>query len=113
MLFSCQKMLTVCSSACQFHNRLVKNLLTVVARQNIRLSSKIQVMSQRTTREKLMTYLLGQAKIAGKAEFTIPLDRQALADYLGVERSAMSAELSKLRKEGILDTKGSYFHLYN
>ena len=64
-------MLTVCSSACQFHNRLVKNLLTVVARQNIRLSSKIQVMSQRTTREKLMAYLLEQAKIAGKAEFTI------------------------------------------
>lgn len=113
MLFSCQKMLTVCSSACQFHNRLVKNLLTVVAQQNLRLSSKIQVMSQRTTREKLMTYLLGQAKIAGKTAFTIPLDRQALADYLGVERSAMSAELSKLRKEGILDTKGSYFHLYN
>lgn len=113
MLFSCQKMLTVCSSVCQFHNRLVKNLLTVVARQNIRLSSKIQVMSQRTTREKLMAYLLEQAKIAGKAEFTIPLDRQALADYLGVERSAMSAELSKLRKEGILDTKGSYFHLYS
>ena len=113
MLFSCQKMLTVCSSACQFHNRLVKNLLTVVAQQNLRLSSKIQVMSQRTTREKLMTYLLGQAKIAGKAEFTIPLDRQALADYLGVERSAMSAELSKLRKEGILDTKGSWFCLYS
>ena len=110
---ACRKMLTVCTNACGFHNRLVKNLLAVVAEKNLQLSRKIQVMSQKTTREKLMAYLLGQAKIAGKAEFTIPLDRQALADYLGVERSAMSAELSRLRKDGILDTKGSYFHLYN
>ncbi len=113
VIFSCRKMLTVCTSACRFHNQLVRNLLTVVAQRNLDLGKKIQVMSQKTTREKLMAYLLSQAKIAGKAEFTIPLDRQALADYLGVERSAMSAELSKLRKEGILDTKGSYFHLLN
>lgn len=113
VLFSCRKMLTVCTSACRFHNQLVRNLLTVVAQRNLELGGKIQIMSQKTTREKLMAYLLEQAKLSGKAEFTIPLDRQALADYLGVERSAMSWELSKLRKEGILDTKGSYFHLYN
>lgn len=113
MLFSCQKMLTVCSSACDFHNKLVKNLLTVVAQRNLNLSSKIQVMSRKTTREKLLAYLSEQAKKAGSEEFTVPFDRQALADYLGVERSAMSAELSKLRRDGILDTKGAWFHLYS
>ena len=113
MLFSCQKMLTVCSSACDFHNKLVKNLLTVVAQRNLNLSSKIQVMSRKTPREKLLAYLSEQAKKAGSEEFTVPFDRQALADYLGVERSAMSAELSKLRRDGILDTKGAWFHLYS
>lgn len=113
VFFSCQKMLTVCTSACRFHNQLVRNLLTVVAGRNLELGKKIQVMSQKTTREKLLAYLMQQAKERGNEEFTIPFNRQALADYLGVERSAMSAELSKLRTEGILDTKGSYFHLYN
>ena len=111
LMLSCRKMLTVCSNACRFHNRLVKNLLQVVARKSLNLSQKIQFMSQRTTRQKLMAYLSDQAKRAGNREFTIPFDRQALADYLGVERSAMSAELSKLQKDGILETKGSRFTL--
>lgn len=111
MLFSCRKMLTVCSNACRFHNQIVKNLLQVMAQKNVNLSQKIQFMSQKTTREKLMAYLLDQAKRAESPEFTIPFDRQALADYLGVERSAMSAELSKLRRDGILSTQGSHFTL--
>ena len=68
-------------------------------------------MSKKTTREKLLSYLLLQAKKQGSATFTIPYDRQGLADYLGVERSAMSAELGKLKKAGLLDTKGSWFCL--
>lgn len=111
LLLSCQKMLTVCSSACRFHNQLVKNLLNVVARRTLELSGKIQLMSRKTTKEKLMAYLLSQAKAAGSPQFTIPFNRQALADYLGVERSAMSTELGKLRKEGVLTCKGSEFHL--
>jgi len=108
----CGRMLTVCTNACRFHNTLVKNLLQVVARKNLQLSSKIRVMSRKTTREKLMAYLLDQAKQKGSPAFEIPLDRQALADYLGVERSAMSAELGKLRADGILESKGKYFHLH-
>ena len=111
LLLSARKMLTVCTNACGFHNRLVKNLLEVVARKNLLLSRKIQFMSQKTTREKLMAYLLDQAKQHGSAEFTIPLDRQALADFLGVERSAMSAQLSQLRRDGVLETTGSRFRL--
>jgi len=112
MLLACRRMMTVCSSACGFHNRLVKNLLQLVSRKNLMLNEKIRYMSQKTTREKLLAYLADQAKLAGSSDFTIPFDRQALADYLGVERSAMAAEISKLRRDGILDTTGSWFHLY-
>lgn len=104
-------MLTVCTNACGFHNILVKNLLREVAQKSLFLSRKVQFMSQKTTKEKIMAYLLDQAKQKNTTEFTIPLNRQALADFLGVERSAMSTELSKLRKEGILDSKGSWFRL--
>ena len=107
----CRKMLTVCSNACGFHGMLIQNLLQVVARKNLLLGQKIRVMSQKTTRDKLMLYLLEQAKQKGSSEFTIPLSRQALADYLGVERSAMSAELGKLRNQGVLESKGSWFLL--
>lgn len=111
LLLDCRRVLTLCSNNCRFHSHLVQNLLQVVARKNLMLNRKLQIMSQKTTREKLMAYLLEQAKGEGRGDFTIPLDRQALADYLGVDRSAMSAELSKLRREGVLESKGSYFRL--
>ncbi len=111
LLLDCRKMLTVCSNACRFHTKLVQNLLQVVAEKNLLLSRKIQFMSRKTTREKLLAYLLDRAKQAGSPEFTIPFDRQALADYLGVERSAMSAELGKLRRDGVLESTGSKFRL--
>ena len=107
----CRRMLTVCTNACGFHNALVQNLLREVAQKNLLLGQRVQLMSQKTTKEKLIAYLLDQAKQKNSSEFTIPMDRQALADFLGVERSAMSAELSKLRKAGCLDSKGSWFRL--
>lgn len=108
----CRRMLTVCTNACAFHGMLVRNLLREVSRKSLLLSRKVQIMSQKTTKEKLMAYLLEQAKQKNAAEFTIPLDRQGLADFLGVERSAMSAEISKLRREGVLDSTGSRFVLH-
>ena len=77
--------------------------------KNLALSRKIRYMSQKTTKEKLLSFLLDQAKQHGKTEFVIPYDRQALADYLGVECSAMSAEIIKLIKSGQIDTKGRGF----
>ncbi len=111
LLMDCRRMLTVCANTCGFHNRLIRNLLQVVAENNMLLTRKIRIMSKKTTRDKLMAYLMDQAKLHESTDFTIPLDRQALADYLGVERSAMSFELSKLRKAGVLETKGSAFRL--
>jgi len=111
MLMDCRRILTVCSNACIFHTRLIHNLLQAVAQKNLSLSQKIQFMSRRTTREKIMAYLLDQAKRRQSDSFTIPYDRQALADYLGVERSAMSAEISRLKKDGAIDCKGSWFRV--
>lgn len=111
LLLDCEKVLSGCSDACAFHSLLVQNLLRGISQKNLALTRKIRCMSRKTTREKLMEYLLAQAKQCGSGEFTIPFDRQALADYLGVERSAMSAEIGKLKKEGLLDTKGSAFRI--
>ena len=111
MLVGQHRALTRCGNACAFHDRLVGNLLQVVAAKNIVLNRKIEFMSQKPTAEKLMAFLLWQAKQQGGSEFTIPYDRQELADYLGVERSAMSAELSKLRRQGKIEYKKSWFRL--
>ena len=111
LLLDCKRVLTGCSNACPFHSRLVRNLLQGIARKNLMLTSKIRCMSQKTTQEKLMEFLLEQAKQHDSAEFVIPYDRQALADYLGVERSAMSAEISKLKKAGRIDCSGSRFRV--
>lgn len=111
MLADCRRALTLCPNACPFHARLVRNLLQVVAEKNLRLNRKIECMSRRTTREKIMAFLLAEARERNSREFDIPFDRQALADYLGVERSAMSAQLSRLRREGVIDCQRSHFRL--
>ena len=111
LLMDCRRITTTCSSACSFHNRIIHNLLRLVAVKNLVFDQKIQVTSKRSTREKLMTYLLNQAKLQNSNSFTIPYDRQELADYLEVERSGLSAEISKLRKEGVLESEKNRFRL--
>ena len=100
-----------CENACAFHRQMTLNLLQIVARKNLVLYRKIEITSKRSTREKLMTYLLLQAKKAGSSTFTIPYDRQELADYLGVERSGLSTEIGKLRNEKVLECRRSTFTL--
>lgn len=111
LLMDCRRITTTCSSACAFHNRIIFNLLRLVATKNLIYDQKIQITSKRTTREKLMTYLLNQAELCGSRSFTIPYDRQELADYLEVDRSGLSAEISKLRKEKILESDKRNFKL--
>ena len=109
LLMDCRRITTTCSHACAFHSRIIFNLLRLVAEKNLVYDQKIQVTSKRTTREKLMTYLMNQAKLKGSNSFTIPYDRQELADYLEVDRSGLSAEISKLRKEGVLLSEKNQF----
>jgi len=111
LLMDCSRITKTCSHACAFHSRIIFNLLRVVAEKNLVYDQKIQVTSKRTTREKLMAYLLNQAKLQGSSSFRIPYDRQALADYLEVDRSGLSSEISKLRKEGILLSEKNQFTL--
>lgn len=100
-----------CSNACQHHNQLIYNLLKIVSRKNLMLHQKIYITSRRTTREKLLAYLMHQAKVNKSNSFTIPYDRQELADYLEVDRSGLSSELGKLRKEGALECDRRKFKL--
>ena len=109
LLLDFSRIVTTCSNACPFHSRMIFNLLRLVAEKNLVFNQKIEITSRRTTREKLMTYLMYQAKLNKSSSFTIPYDRQGLADYLGVERSALSAEISRLRAEGVIESRKSCF----
>ena len=111
MLADCRKVLTLCKNSCTFHNQIIYNLLQIVARKNLLLSQKLEILSRRSTREKLMQYLLQEAKNAGSDEFSIPYDRQGLADFLGVERSALSAEISRMRADGLIECRKNWFRL--
>ena len=111
LLIDSRRITVTCANACGFHNQMIFNMLKVVARKNLVLNQKMEITSKRTTREKLLAYLLSQAKAHQSDTFTIPYDRQALADYLEVERSAMSAEIGKLRRDGIIQCEKSNFRL--
>lgn len=110
MRIESRKMLHPCCNVCEFHSRMIFNLMKEIAAKNMLLNQKIEIISRRTTREKLMTYLLIQAKKHGSS-FTIPYDRQELADFLEVDRSGLSAEISKLRKENVIECKRNFFRL--
>lgn len=106
-----KRIMTTCSSACEFHARLIRNLLMVTAQKNLLLTRKLEYMAQRTTREKLLSYLSAESQHMKSPSFEIPFNRQQLADYLSVDRSAMSNELCKLRDEGILKFEKNRFEL--
>ena len=111
MFLNVKRVLNICPSACAHHSRIIRNLLGELAEKNLRFSEKLTHMGQRTTRAKLMSYLSAEAQRIGKYEFDIPFSRQQLADYLAVERSGLSLELGKMKKEGLLDFHKSHFVL--
>ena len=111
MLIDCQHILHTCSNNCEFHQQIIYNLMKDLATKTIDFHQKIEVTSKRTTRDKLLTYLIFKSKETGKKSFDIPYDRQELADYLEVDRSGLSAEISKLRNEGILESTKKHFVL--
>ena len=111
MLIDSRHILHTCENHCGFHQQLIFNLMKALAVKNIMFHQKLEITSKRSTREKLMTYLTLQAKKCGSRSFEIPFDRQALADYLEVDRSGLSAEISKLRQEGLLESRKNHFEL--
>lgn len=105
------KLLTVCPNGCKFHAMAVKNLFFAISEKNRKLVRKLGYMSRRTTREKLIAYLSEEAKRQNSGAFSIPFNRQQLADFLSVDRSAMSNELCKLRDEGLIEFEKNRFRL--
>ena len=100
-----------CVKNCAFHGRLIQNLLMISAQKNLNLSRRIFYTSSKSIRGRLLSYLSDQATRTGSLEFEIPFNRQQLADFLGVDRSAMSNELGKMQKEGLLRVSKRYFCL--
>ena len=109
--FDVKRVITTCSSACSFHEMVIQNLFFAISEKNRGLVQKLGYISRRTTREKLITYLSEEAKKQNSAYITSPFNRQELADYLSVDRSAMSNELCKMRDEGLLDFEKNHFKL--
>ena len=110
--FDVKRVISTCSSACRFHTMVVQNLFFAISEKNRGLVQKLDYMSRRTTREKLLSYLSEEAKKQNSASITLPFNRQQLADYLSVDRSAMSNELCKMRDEGLLEFEKNRFRLF-
>lgn len=113
IFFDIKRILTVCSTACRFHSMVVQNLFFSISEKNRALVQKIGHMSKRSTRAKLLSYLSDEAKRHNSSQFTIPFSRQQLADFLCVDRSAMSNELCKMRDEGLLRFDKNEFTLFH
>ncbi len=111
IFFDVRRILTVCSTACRFHSMVIQNLFFAISEKNRKLVQKIGHMSKRSTRAKLLSYLSEEAKRQNSSHFTIPFTRQQLADFLCVDRSAMSNELCKMRDEELLQFDKNQFTL--
>lgn len=111
MLIPAERILYTCERGCAYHRQVIYNLMRAMAEKNIVYHRRLEITSKRTTKEKLLTYLILEAKRLGTSDFDIPFDRQELADYLEVDRSGLSSEIGKLLKEGAIRTRRRHFTL--
>ena len=111
MLVDCSHILHTCQNNCAFHQQMIFNLMKDIASKTIQFHQRIEITSKRSTRKKLLAYLDLQSRIAGSDSFDIPFDRQELADYLEVDRSGLSAEISKMIKDGLIKNEKKHFVL--
>ena len=100
-----------CTMACVFHHQLIENMVRIIAGKNRDLMRKVEVVSKRTIREKLLTYLSLQSQLQQTHYFEIPLGRVELAEYLCVDRSALTRELAKMKEEGLIDYDRNCFRI--
>jgi len=113
MLIDFLRLVKSCASSCDFHTRLIQNMMKIIARKNIYLNEKINYLKRTTTRQKLAAYILNHMDNKSTLKTNISLSREELADYLGVNRSALSRELSNMKKDGLIDYKKSSFDILN
>lgn len=106
-----ERLLNTCDDTCNYHRRLIRNLLFVFAQKNLNLSRRSIHTSSKSIRGRLVSYLSYEAVRHGSCKFEIPFNRQQLSDYLGVDRSALSNELSKMKRSGLLNVNRNSFYL--
>ncbi len=111
LMLNAAKLLQPCAKSCACHHKLIENVLYTFARKSLALAKRVLNISSRSIRGKLLSFLSQEAARNGSRHFTIEYDRQELADYLGVDRSALCNELSKMRGEGLLTYKKNMFWL--
>ena len=111
LVLNAERVVSPCTQACAFHVRLVRNLMAVMAQKTLELNARIEILSHRSTADRLLSYLRSVAAKRGQSEFDIPFDRQQLADFLCVERSALSAEISRLSRLGLITSRKNHFAL--
>lgn len=111
LFINLQKAMHICKNTCAFHEKLVKNVLYSIARKNLNLTTKIQHTSKRSIREKVLSYLSEESRRNESSYFTIPFTRQQMADFLAVDRSALSKELARMKQEGLIEYERNQFHL--
>ena len=103
------RILTTCSSSCDFHNRLIRSLMYVLAGKNLMLTKKMDIITPKSLRERVMVYLSQESVKQGSRTITVPFNRQQMADYLSVDRSALSAELSRMQRDGVISYEKNRF----
>ena len=108
-----ERLIQSCGNSCGFHLQLIKNMLISLGEKNYELNNKIDFLILKGMREKLATYLLGEASKQNTLSFNIDLNRNELAEYLNVSRSSMSRELSRMKDEGIIDYYRNGFKILN
>ncbi|NLO84210.1 MAG: Crp/Fnr family transcriptional regulator [Clostridiales bacterium] len=106
-----KRIVSTCSSSCDFHTQIILNMMKILANKNILLTQKIEHITKRTIRDKVLSYLSSCAVSSMSETVVIPFSRQELADYLGVQRSALSREISAMKSDGLLDYNKNQFTL--
>ena len=105
------RVMHTCTHACQFHQTLIENMVRLIARKNRELMRKVEVVSKRTLREKILAYLSIQSQTQGTSRFEIPLGRIEWAEYLCADRSALTRELAKMKEEGLIHYNRNFFEI--
>ncbi len=109
LLLHVGRVLEPCARVCPHHMRLVRNLLALCAEKNLQLSRRVLHTGPKSIRRRLLSYFSECIKRSGSYSFDIPFNRQQLADYLSVERSALSNELSLMRRDGLIRYEKNHF----
>ena len=105
------KIIHSCKMSCAFHHRLIENMVRLIGDKNVQLMQKIEVISKKTLREKILAYLQNQSLEQHSKNFTIPLGRLELADYLCADRSALTRELSNMKRDGLIWYEKNHFQI--